>query len=110
MPRVHAESKMSDFAQKDANGFLRLSLHVQPGARKTELAGLHAGALKVRIAAAPEDGAANKALCEFLASFFGIAKTSVSILQGQSSRKKTILIQADAARIQLILEQLQLQI
>src|SRR5438128_2673711 len=51
------------FAQKDKKG-LRLTLHVQPGASKSEIAGLFGEALKLRIAARAEEGAANKAICE----------------------------------------------
>jgi len=47
-----------------------------------------AGALKVRLAAPPVDGAANTELIKTLASFFGVAKSTVTILSGESSRAK----------------------
>jgi len=93
------------FVQKDEKG-VRLKLHVQPGASRSEFAGTHADALKLRISARAESGAANRAVCAFLADLFGLPKTSVSILHGQSSRNKTVLVQGDFVRIVSILEKL----
>ena len=56
---------------------LSLTLHIQPGARKTEVAGPHGDALKIRLAAPPVDGKANAALIEFLADRLGVAKSTV---------------------------------
>ncbi len=81
-------------------------MHAQPGASKSELAGMHADALKIRIAARAEDGAANKAICSFLAEVFDVPKTSVSILRGASSRQKTILIEGDSYKLAKILQSL----
>jgi uncharacterized protein (TIGR00251 family) len=69
-----------------------LTVHVQPGAKRTEYAGLHGEALKVRIAAPPVDGAANDALCAYLAGLFNLPKRSVSIEGGQSGRQKRVLL------------------
>ena len=43
-----------------------MEVYIQPGASKTELAGLHGGCVKIRIAAPPVDNAANRALVEFV--------------------------------------------
>ena len=96
---------MFAFVQKDEKG-VRLKLHVQPGASRSEFAGTHADALKLRISARAESGAANRAVCEFLAEIFDLPKTSVSILHGQSSRKKIVFIHGDTDRIMLLLEKL----
>lgn len=48
-------------------GGVMISVHVQPRASRTEFAGIHGQALKVRVAAPPADGAANDALCRFIA-------------------------------------------
>lgn len=72
----------------------RLTLHIQPGARKTEVAGLHGNALKIRLAAPPVDGKANAALIEFVAARLGVAKSSVSLVSGQTSRRKILEVAA----------------
>lgn len=72
---------------------VRFEVHVQPRASRTELAGLHAGALKVRVAAPPVDAAANRALIEFLAERLGVSRRSVRIVAGAKSRTK--LLEAD---------------
>ena len=73
---------------------VRLTLHVQPGARRTEVAGLHGDALKIRLAAPPVDGKANAALIEFLATRLGIARAQVTLKSGQTSRRKVLEISA----------------
>ena len=67
-----------------------LTLHIQPGAKKTEVAGVHGDALKIRLAAPPVDGKANAALIAFVADRLGIARSSVAVKSGQTSRRKVI--------------------
>ena len=74
-----------------------LNLHVQPGARQTEIAGLHGEALKIRLAAPPVDGKANAALIEFVAERLGVAKSAIRLKSGQTSRRKVLEIEADEA-------------
>jgi uncharacterized protein len=74
-----------------------LDLHVQPGARRTEFAGMHDGRVKIRLTARATDGAANAALIDFLAEEFGVPRRNVSIEAGASSRRKTVAI-TDARR------------
>lgn len=69
---------------------VRFEVHVQPRASRTELAGLHGGALKVRVAAPPVEAAANRALIEFLAECLGVARRSVRIVAGETSRTKVL--------------------
>ncbi len=69
-----------------------LRLHIQPGAKKTEVVGLHGEALKIRLAAPPVDGKANACLIGFLADRLGVAKASVSLVSGESSRAKRVRI------------------
>ncbi len=71
---------------------LVLELHVQPGAARTEISGLHGERLKVRVAARAIDGGANQALVEYLAGRFGVAKRDVAIEAGQSSRQKRVRV------------------
>lgn len=70
-----------------------LRLHIQPGAKKTEVAGPHGEALKIRLAAPPVDGKANAGLIEFLADRLGVAKASVSLVSGESSRAKRVRVE-----------------
>ena len=76
---------------------LSLTLHIQPGARKTEVAGPHGDALKIRLAAPPVDGKANAALIEFLADRLGVAKSTVVLKSGQASRRKVVEVVASEA-------------
>lgn len=69
---------------------VRLTLHVQPRAARTELAGLHGDALKVRLAAPPVDGAANDALIRFLADRLGVPRSAVALVGGATSRRKVV--------------------
>jgi hypothetical protein len=79
--------------QGEGAGFaLVLSLHVQPGAKRTEVAGVHGDALKIRLAAPPVEGKANAALIRFLADAFGVPQRSVTLLRGETSREKTVQI------------------
>ena len=68
----------------------RLEVYIQPRASKTELAGMHGGAIKIRIAAPPVDNAANHALIDFLAQRLDVAKSRVRIISGSTSRKKVL--------------------
>ena len=74
------------------DGGLILTLHVQPGAKRTGFAGLHGGAVKLRLAAPPVDGKANAALCAFLAEICGAPKSDVQLLSGETSRAKRVRI------------------
>lgn len=75
---------------------LVLSLKVIPKASKSEIVGLLPdGSLKVKVTAAPEKGKANAAVCELLASAFGIPKRNVTILSGDTARRKTVAIEYD---------------
>lgn len=78
--------------QRDASGDVLLRLHVQPGARKTEIVGLHGDALKVRLAAPPVDGKANACLIEFLAGKLGVPLVRVALVSGGASRRKRLRV------------------
>lgn len=69
-----------------------LDLHVQPGAARTGVAGLHGGRLKLRLAARAVEGAANAELIAFLAARFGVAKRDVAILAGEKARTKRVAV------------------
>lgn len=71
---------------------LLLIIHAQPGARQTAFAGQYGDALKVRLAAVPEDGRANRELCRFLADAFAVPLSSVTVVSGESARAKRVRI------------------
>lgn len=81
---------MSEWFRVAADGRITLTLHIQPGAKKTEFAGLHGDALKIRLAAPPVDGKANEALIKFVAETLKLPKSAVSLKSGQSSRRKVL--------------------
>jgi uncharacterized protein (TIGR00251 family) len=89
---------MIQFTEKD--GALIFSVRVVPRASRSEIVGAHDGALKVRIAAPPVDGAANAELVRLLAKTFSVAKTQVEIVGGQTSKTKQVKISnANSARL-----------
>jgi hypothetical protein len=82
----------SSFFDVDSDGHVVLSVHVQPGAKRTGVVGAHGEAVKVRVTAPPEDGKANQAVAELLATTFGVRKGDVELLSGASSRQKRFRI------------------
>ncbi len=72
---------------------LTLTLHIQPGAKRSEIAGLHGDALKIRLAAPPIEGRANEALLKFIALLFDVPVRQVELKQGGQSRHKVIQVQ-----------------
>ena len=75
---------------------LILRVRVQPKASRDEISGLQGDALKVRITAPPVDGKANAHLIKFLAKQFGVAKSSITLISGESGRDKRLRIHAPA--------------
>ena len=71
---------------------VEIALHVQPRARRNEIAGLYNGALKLKVAAPPVDDAANRAVIEFFASLLDLPKSRLSIISGTKSREKVLRI------------------
>ena len=77
---------------------LVLTLHIQPGAKRTEVTGVHGDALKIRLAAPPVDGKANEELIAFLAQVFGVPKRQVEVVSGAASRHKRVVVHAPTLR------------
>ena len=75
---------------RSSDGGSELSLHIQPGASKTEWAGLHGDALKLRVQAPPVEGAANNAVLAFVAKHFNLPTRDIRLLRGDKSRRKTV--------------------
>jgi uncharacterized protein (TIGR00251 family) len=69
-----------------------ISLTVQPRASRTEIMGEQNGALKVRLAAPPVDGAANAELLSYFAKLLGVRRGDLQILSGEHGRRKVVLV------------------
>jgi uncharacterized protein (TIGR00251 family) len=77
--------------REDANG-VTFAVRVVPRASRSEVVGLHDGALRIRIAAPPVEGAANRELVKFLAQRFKVAQAAITLISGASSKSKIIRI------------------
>ena len=73
---------------------LEVAFHVQPRARRTEIDGLHNGALKLKVTAPPVEDAANRAVIEFFASLLDVPKSRLQIVSGLKSREKVLRIES----------------
>lgn len=81
-----------------------LTLHVQPGAKQTSIAGLHGDALKIRLAAPPIEGRANEALLRFIADFFRVTLREVELKQGGQSRHKRVEVRGSTINPESLLD------
>ena len=73
---------------------MTLRVKVIPRSPRTEFAGeMSDGTVKIRLAAVPEKGKANDALCAFLASHYGVPRAQVSVISGQTSALKLVRIE-----------------
>lgn len=81
-----------DLLLEPRDGGVVLSVKAQPGAKRNALTGVHAGALKVAVSVAPEQGKANQAIAAMLAQALGLKKSDVELLSGQTSRAKKFLV------------------
>lgn len=90
---------------RDTGSGVELFLYIQPRASRNRVAGLQGEELKVALTAPPVDGAANKACCQFIARLCDTPRSRVSLVAGQSSRHKRLLLQgADIKKIDALLE------
>jgi uncharacterized protein (TIGR00251 family) len=89
---------MSPAWRREDGDALILTLYVQPGAARTEIAGTHGEALKIRIKSPPVEGKANGELVRYLAGAFGVPARQVTLVRGDSSRQKILRIERPAQR------------
>ena len=83
---------------------VHLQLVVQPRASRTAIVGLQGEELKVRLTSPPVEGAANKLCCAFIAKLCGVAKSRVSLVSGDKSRHKRLLVEGvSAAELETLL-------
>lgn len=81
---------MLEYRERD--GALTFAVRVAPRASQTASAGVHDGALKVRVAAAPVEGAANTELARFLAKGLNVPARAVEIVGGRASKTKLVRV------------------
>jgi len=82
---------MSPFFLPTCQGYI-LRLTVVPGAQRTQVVGLYGDRLKLRLAAPPEKGAANRELIDFLARSLNLPKSSLKLTLGARSRSKVVAV------------------
>jgi uncharacterized protein len=82
--------------RSDGDGVI-LSLHIQPGAKKTAVVGPHGDALKIRLAAPPVEGKANAALIDFITNRLGVGRAKIELISGKQSRRKRVRIYCNLA-------------
>lgn len=70
-----------------------LHVYCQPGAKQTQVCGRHDGRIKIQLKAAPVEGAANKALIDFLAKQLKVPKAAIRIESGELSRLKRVNVE-----------------
>lgn len=93
---------MADSLFESCNGGVRFTLHVTPKAAQNKIRALARDdkgrlLLKVAVTDVPEDGKANKAVIKLLSKSFGVAKSDIEILSGESARVKSLFMRLDPA-------------
>lgn len=77
---------------REASGCVEFRVRVVPRASRTEILGEMDGAVKLRVSSPPVDGAANAEVVKFLAKTFGVPRSAVGIVSGETSRTKLLRI------------------
>ena len=75
-----------------AEGGFVLEIQASPGSRADEFRGFHDERLRIAVTAAPERGKANQAICKFAAKQWGLKKSQVTLIAGETASKKKLLI------------------
>jgi uncharacterized protein (TIGR00251 family) len=89
---------------REDGGRIRLEIKALPGASKTEFAGVKDGRLRIRLAAAPEDGKANAEMINFLSKTLGCPKRDLLFISGEKSRLKVIALPLECmARVEEVI-------
>jgi uncharacterized protein (TIGR00251 family) len=87
------------YSEKDRG--LTFAVRIVPRASRSEIAGEYNGALRIRIAAPPVEGAANRELIRLLARMFNLPQKAVAIVSGAASKSKIVRIAgADSAKLE----------
>ena len=87
---------MPDWYRVAGDGTVQLFVHAQPGAKRSEVAGLHGTRVKIRLAAPATEDRANEALVAYLAERFSVPRRAVTLVSGAKSRDKRLEIRGAA--------------
>jgi hypothetical protein len=88
-----------------SDSIVRIAVKVQPGARKNGITGYSDSVLRVKIAAPPMEGKANKELIAYFSDILDVRKSAITIEKGQTSRNKLISIEGvDEARLSIVID------
>lgn len=83
-----------------------LHFYILPNSSENKICGLHDGSIKLKLKAPPVEGAANKAVIEFLSGILKLPKKNIAIKRGDQSRYKQVEIHIDESQTALIFEKL----
>ena len=88
-----------------SDGSVLVKIKVVPGASRSRIAGLLGDRVKIQIAAPPEGGKANAALCELISDLLNLGKASVQVIDGHSQPRKTVQIRgATSVQVMQVLQ------
>lgn len=88
------------------SGGIRLSLQIQPNAKRSGVAGCFADLLKIRLHAQPIEGKANDALISYLSDVLDVPKNAVSIARGHTAKRKIVEIKDDHLTVEVVVQKL----
>ena len=88
---------MIDYTEKA--GSVTFKVQVVPRASRSEIVGEHNGALRIRIAAPPVEGAANEELVRLLAHVRGVPRNAIDITAGHTAERKTVRVTSGGASV-----------
>lgn len=88
-------TELPSYIRPCGNRSWKVSVWVQPGAKKEGVTGEYQDSVRVRINAPAVDNKANKALAKFIAARLGLKNRNISIASGQTNRKKVLLVESD---------------
>jgi hypothetical protein len=86
------------FIQENPRGIV-FKVFIQPRASKDMIVGLHGDRLKIKVAAPPVDGEANKRCIQFLAKCLSVRRSTLQIISGHNSRNKRVLLKSSKTPI-----------
>jgi hypothetical protein len=76
-----------------------ISVRVQPRSSKSGISGMYGESLRICLKSAPVDDAANKECCELMAKLLGVPRSSVSVMNGKTSRSKVLKVEGLTASV-----------